>query len=308
MLHRSSRLAAALAGALALTLGLSGCVVLREGGTEPAQSAGAQQAYTEVVPLPESVKERGYLVFGSQLASPPMNFPADKGYQGINVDVVEEIGNLLGVEIRWKQLPFAGLIPAVKSKQIDAGIDLIGDTQERAQVVDFSNYMNQATSPLVQRGNPHGIESAADLCGLPIAIVRGGVQLELAEDENDKCLQEGKKPIEINQFSAPGDARLSVQAGRTAAFLGNTPVMRYIAENKATSKVFEMGGEATYQRQPIGIITAKDRRDLKQSIQSALDVMQAEGTVDELLAKWEIQDLALDAPQDEANEETGAGQ
>ncbi|WP_417374110.1 ABC transporter substrate-binding protein [Glutamicibacter protophormiae] len=290
-----------------LVTGLSGCVVLREGGQAAEQSAGATQAYSEVVPLPESIRERGYLVFGSQLASPPMNFPDGKGYQGINVDVAKEIGRRLGVQIRWKQLPFAGLIPAVKSRQVDAGIDLIGDTEERASVVDFSNYMNQATSPLVQRGNPHHIESAADLCGLPIAIVRGGVQLELAEAENKKCEEKGEPVIQVNQFSAPGDARLSVQAGRTAAFLGNTPVMRYIAESKATRDVFEVGGEVTYQRQPIGIITGKDRRDLKKSIQSTLDVMQADGTMDKLLEKWNLQDLALNVPGPET-EETEAPQ
>lgn len=294
MLRRFSRATAALAAGLALCLGASGCVVLRPGGSAAPEDPAAQQSYTEVQPLPESVRERGYLVFGSQLASPPMNFPAEKGYQGINVDLVEEIGRRLGVEIRWKQLPFAGLIPAVKSRQIDAAVDLIGDTPERAQVVDFSNYMNQATSPLVQRGNPHGITSVQDLCGLPVAIVRGGVQLELAEEENAKCLEQGKKAIEINQFSAPGDARLSVQAGRTAAFLGNTPVMRYIAEAPATGKVFEMGGDATYQRAPIGIITGKDQRELTESIRSALDVMRADGSIDAMLSKWKVEDLALE--------------
>ncbi|NAZ16175.1 transporter substrate-binding domain-containing protein [Glutamicibacter soli] len=301
MIRRFSRLLS-LATAAALVAGLSGCVVLREGGQASDTGTQETRVHTEIVQLPESIKDRGYLVIGSQLASPPMNFPAGTGYQGINVDLVNEIGAKLGVDIRWKQLPFAGLIPAVKSKQIDAAIDLIGDTSERAEVVDFSNYMNQATSPLVQRGNPHNIESAADLCGLPIAIVRGGVQLELAEEENAKCVEEGEKPIEINQFSAPGDARLSVQAGRTAAFLGNTPVMRYIAESEATRDVFEMGGEATYQLQPIGIITAKDQRDLKESIQSAIDVLRANGTIDTLLAKWKVQDLALAAPEKETGE------
>lgn len=290
----------ALCTAAITVVALSGCVVLREGGQSQRESDASRQVHQEIVPLPEEIKKRGHLVFGSQLASPPLNFSDGDTYKGINIDIAEEIGRRLDVEIKWKQYPFAGLIPAVQSRQVDAGIDLIGDTEERARAVDFSNYMNQATSPLVKRGNPHKIKSAADLCGLSVAIVRGGVQLELAQEENEKCLENGKPAIDIKQFAAPSDARLSVQAGRTAAFLGNTPVMRYVAESEATRDTFEMGGEATYQLQPIGIITAKDRTDLKESIQSALDVMQADGTIDQLLEKWDLKDLSLGSDTDDA--------
>lgn len=287
---------------LAATLALGGCVVLRPGAS--ANEAGAEQveAHTQIVELPEAVRARGTLVIGSQLASPPLIFQREGGnkIQGINKDIADEVGKRLGVKIEWKQFPFAGLIPAVQSGQVDAGMDLIGDTDKRRAAVDFANYMNQATSPLVRRGNPHDINSAADLCGLPVAIVRGGVQLELAEETSKNCVAEGKKPVEINQYGAPGDARLSVQAGRDAAFLGNTPVMRYISEQEATRSVFEMGGEATYQLQPIGIITSKGNREVHDSIQSALDLMQADGTIAAILKEWRTEDLALDAPAKES--------
>jgi polar amino acid transport system substrate-binding protein len=76
--------------------------------------------------------------------------------------------------------------------------------------------------------------------------------------------------------------------------------MRYIAEQEATKAVFEVGGEATYQLQPIGIITAKDKVSVHDSIQSALDLMQADGTLARILAKWHAEDLALKAPAKES--------
>lgn len=287
---------------LTATLALSGCVILRPGVSANEQGAVRGEAHTRIVELPASVKDKGVMVIGSQLASPPLIFQQDGGKQieGINKDIADEVGKRLGVKVEWKQFPFAGLIPAVQSGQVDGGMDLIGDTEQRRAAVDFANYMNQATSPLVRRGNPHHIESAADLCGLPVAIVRGGVQLELAEQTSKDCVEQGKKPVEINQYGAPGDARLSVQAGREAAFLGNTPVMRYISEQKATSSIFEMGGEATYQLQPIGIITAKGNREVHESIQSALDLMQADGTIAGILKEWNTEDLALDTESKEA--------
>lgn len=285
----------ALCLALATTLALGGCVVLRPGVSANQDGAEQGAAHTAIVKLPSEIKDKGVLVFGSQLSSPPLIFQKDGSgdIEGINKDVADEVGKRLGVKITWSQLPFAGLIPAVQSGKADAGIDLIGDTDQRRAAVDFANYMNQATSPLVQRGNPHGINSVDDLCGLPVAIVRGGVQLELAQETSGTCLDEGKKEIKIDQYSAPGDARLSVQSGRDAAFLGNTPVMRYISEQAATKNIFEMGGDATYQLQPIGIITAKNRPEIHESIQSALDLMQADGDIAKILAKWDTEDLAL---------------
>ncbi len=294
--------ATALSLGLAAAVALSGCVVLRPGVSANATGAEQKTAYTRLVELPAAIKDKGVLVIGSQLASPPLIFQvnASNTIEGINKDIADEVGKRLGVKIEWTQLPFAGLIPAVQSGKVDAGMDLIGDTEQRRAAVDFANYMNQATSPLVRRGNPQGIHSVDDLCGLSVAIVRGGAQLELAEDTSKKCVAEGKKPIQIDQYSAPGDARLSVQAGRDAAFLGNTPVMRYITEQKATKSIFEMGGETTYQLQPIGIITAKGDPALHDSIQSALDMMQTDGTIAKILKKWNTEDLALAAPAKES--------
>lgn len=290
--------ALALLVSLSTVMALTGCIVLRPGTAAKEAEAESSAAHTQIVELPAATKDKGVLLIGSQLASPPLVFQSEGSgkVKGINKDIATEVGKRLGVKIAWEQLPFAGLIPAVQSGKVDAGMDLIGDTEQRATAVDFANYMNQATSPLVRRGNPHDIKSAEDLCGLPVAIVRGGVQIELAEETSEKCVDSGKKPVQIDQYSSPGDARLSVQSGRDAAFLGNTPVMRYISEQKATKSIFEVGGKTTYQLQPIGIITAKNNREMHDSIQSALDMMAADGTTASILKKWDTEDLALEQP------------
>lgn len=69
--------------------------------------------------------------------------------------------------------------------------------------------------------------------------------------------------------------------------------MRYISEQEATKTFFEVGGREAYQMQPIGVITSKQNRELRESIQSVLDLMAEDGTTAELLAKWDVEDLAL---------------
>lgn len=151
-----------MSSAVALALGtLTGCVVLTPGTAASGPDDTAQATHTEIVELPEEIRERGVLRMGSQLASPPLIFQAEgtTDVEGINKDIADEVGKRLGVSVSWSQFPFAGLIPAVQSGKVDAAMDVIGDTDERRQAVDFANYMNQATSPLVQRGNPHGVFS-----------------------------------------------------------------------------------------------------------------------------------------------------
>lgn len=281
-----------------IAAGTAGCVVLRPGATAGQGDGSSTQRYTEILPLPEDRRDQP-LRFGSQVSSPPLNFYAEDNttVRGINADIAEAVAEKLGVTVQWTQLPFAGLIPAVQSGKIDAGIDLIGDTESRRGSVDFSNYMNQATSPLVRAGNPEGISGVEDLCGMAVAVVRGGVQIELAEEASAECAEQGKPGLDVNQYNNPGDARLAVQSGRVVAFLGNTPVMRFIAEAPATSSVFDVAGETTYQRAPIGIITAKSETELRESIRSALDLLRADGTIDEILARWDVSDLALEAAE-----------
>ncbi|MER5390990.1 ABC transporter substrate-binding protein [Saccharopolyspora sp. NPDC002686] len=293
--HRSTRPVVVLAVLAACAALLSGCLVPRAAGGKDQQGVSVPSGPAR---LPDEIRQRGVIVVAGQLASPPLGYLDSDGktVRGLNKDIAEELGRRLGVQVRFEQYPFAGLIPAVQSGKADVAMDLIGDTEERRRLVDFVDYLDQATTMLVPQGNPLGLGDVGDLCGRAVAVVRGGVQLALAEETSGKCAASGKPPLDVQQLNNPADARLQVQSGRVAAFLGNTPVLRYIADTAEGGQLFDTAGSGQHQRQPIGIITAKDKTELRDALIATLGGMFSDGSLARLVDQYGLGDLALQKP------------
>ena len=78
-------------------------------------------------------------VIGSDVAFAPFEFKKDGKYEGIDIDIVNEIAKLEGFEVEWKHMDFSGIIGAVQSGQLDGAIAGMTINDERRQTVDFSD-------------------------------------------------------------------------------------------------------------------------------------------------------------------------
>jgi polar amino acid transport system substrate-binding protein len=248
--------------------------------------------------LPEDIRSSGQLVIGSELTTPPLTYRAEDGQTilGLNYDLAQAMGEVLDVEVVFEQYSFSGLIPVVRSGKVDPAMDIINDTQERQEVVDFVDYLENGTTMLLKAGNPDGIAVLSDLCGHSAALIRGSVQIPLVEEQSDTCVAEGREPVRIMQFAAPPEARLQVQHGRVSAFFGNTPVMIYLAENADGGTAFEAATTEQYLPQPVGVIFAKGDEQLRDTVLAALQKLWDDGTYQSLLEKYNLADLALEKP------------
>ena len=96
----------------------------------PLAAAAAGQAADEDLPL---------LVAGMDAGHPPFGFRDSKTgeFMGFDVDIIRAIGRTAGFRVKVENIPFDGLIPALKTRTIDIAINDIGITAERAKSVDF---------------------------------------------------------------------------------------------------------------------------------------------------------------------------
>src|SRR5437764_2680064 len=102
------------------------------------------------------------LIIGMELNYPPFEM-VDPGGQpsGISVEMARALGKYLGREIRIENMPFDGLIPALKTSKIDLIISSMTATPERAHSIDFSDpYLRTGICLLINKAAP--IESIAD--------------------------------------------------------------------------------------------------------------------------------------------------
>ena len=93
---------------------------------------------------------------------------------GISVDLAKALGQYLHREVRIENIPFDGLIPALKTGKIDLIISSMTATPERAQSIAFSEpYLRTGLCLLVNRhANIHSIEQA-DQPGCTIVVKQG---------------------------------------------------------------------------------------------------------------------------------------
>jgi polar amino acid transport system substrate-binding protein len=103
------------------------------------------------------------LVVGMELNYPPFEMIDAQGKpSGISVEMAEALGRFLSRDLKTENIPFDGLIPALKTGKIDLVISSMTATPERAQSIDFSEaYLRTGLALLVNQSA--GIHSIADV-------------------------------------------------------------------------------------------------------------------------------------------------
>lgn len=232
---------------------------------------------------------------GSITNSPPMISYASDGttLQGAIVDLAAAMSKQMGRTIAFESIPFKGLLPAMEAKRIDITFTLMNDTPEREKVIDFVDFFNLGTMLLIQKGNPQHVDSLETLCGKTVSTVQGSTQVALVDETNAKCSAAGKPAIDNLQYAQPSDARLQVQTGHVAAFLGNTPVMVYLAKTAGDGTIFDVVRGHEYQPVPLGIGVAKSNTALRDALQKSLDALIADGTYRKILEKHGVESGAV---------------
>lgn len=232
---------------------------------------------------------------GSITNSPPMISYASDGttLQGAIVDLAAAMSAQMGRKIVFESMAFNGLLPAMEAKRIDIVFSLMNDTPEREKLIDFVDFFNLSTMLLIKKGNPEKVESLETACGKKVSTVQGSTQIALVDDASAKCVAAGKAAIENLQYAQPSDARLQVQSGRVAAFLGNSPVMVYLAKTAGDGKIFDVVQGHVYQPVPLGIGVAKSNTQLRDALQKSLNALIADGTYRKILEKHGVESGAL---------------
>lgn len=119
--------------------------------------------------------ERRELIVGMELAYPPFEMTDAQGRPaGVSVDLAAALGRALGREVKVENIPFNGLIPALKTGKIDLIISSMTATPERAQSISFSEpYLRTGLCLLVRRDSPIQGIADADKPGVTIAVKQG---------------------------------------------------------------------------------------------------------------------------------------
>jgi polar amino acid transport system substrate-binding protein len=115
------------------------------------------------------------LIVGMELNYPPFEMVDDQGKPaGISVEMAEALGRFVGSAVQIQNIPFDGLIPALKTGKIDLIISSMTATAERAQSIDFSEpYLRTGLCLLINKQAGIHTIADADSPGFTIAVKQG---------------------------------------------------------------------------------------------------------------------------------------
>jgi polar amino acid transport system substrate-binding protein len=236
---------------------------------------------------PAALVHPGALTFCSDIGYPPMEFDDAGTPNGADIAIGRRLGRLMGVKVRFAGTPFDDIIPAVRANTCDAAISSLTNTAERAQLVNFVDYLEVGQSLMVQTSNPHGIKRLDDLAGMRVAVQAGTTN----EDFLRQRAKGDEDPPVIRAFEKDTDATEALKRGDVDAYFGDSPVVAYHIGREALTYAF---AGKPINPEPIGIAVAPDAHELHAELQRGIDAMYADGSMAKILARWKLDDFALD--------------
>jgi len=202
---------------------------------------------------------------------------------GLDTELAEATFKCLGVPIEFSVGSWSGQLPAVANGQTDIMWDTLYYTPERAQQMNFVIYFRAATGGLVAKGNPKKINGLDDVCGARAAAALGSVEEKQFHDMSDKCVADGKEPIEVVVAADIPAGFRAVMNDRADLFLINLGLVdQMVADNPDTLERAFM----ILTDYKVGVGVNKQETELAQAIMDGLAAIRADGTEKAIYDKY----------------------
>ncbi len=281
-----------IAAALVVTLlVLAGCAASDNGGTiggGPITKVAPAPAGSLHSQLPPDVAARGTLRVGAFVGRAPLLFYATgtTTAEGIDQDILQAMGRLLGVTISLGNLPLQKLGPEVLAGHLDAFDSGFVDLKAfQGAGIDFVDDMIGRSSVLVREANPAKVIGPDDLCGRKVSLLAGTAQQVTGVNLDTRCKSRHKPEITFRGEADHTTALADVVNGSVDALLDDAVVAAYTAEVSSGAASVKVVGAAV-DPLPYGIGVAKTNPQLRDALVAALQGIIRDGEYDAALAKW----------------------
>lgn len=230
--------------------------------------------------LVEQIRARGHIYNGVNAANPPFEFVDASGViVGYDVDLANEFGEWLGVEVATVDTAWDGVIPTLYTGQFDMIWSAMTITDLRKEAVNFSQPYAADQAIWIALATDASVDSLDDLEGKGICTQASSAY----EAHAQRVLAEAGVNAEIKSFQDFPTAYLALENGdcavATSSTLNNLPLNEQRAGVFRNAIVFD---EANY----VGVATRLPDTDLADAIRTFIDEIKSNGRIEELQTKW----------------------
>ena len=273
------------AAALVLSLAACGSTASSAASSEAASpeaassdaassEAASSEAASETETAELSTVEPGKLIMSTNAAFPPYEMTIDSGeFEGIDIETAQAIADKLGLELQIDDMDFDAALLAVQQGKADMVMAGVTVTDERQNVMDFTDsYATGIQSIIVKEDSD--IASVDDLAGKKIGTQRGTTgYLYCSDDFGDENVVAYDNGLTAVQMLNNGQVDCVV--------IDNAPAKEFIAANPGLKLL-----DTAYVEESYAIGVGKGNTELKDAINTALEELKADGTLQAIVDKY----------------------
>ena len=258
---------------IAMLLALVMCFALVAcGGSSDASDDTADAGFTTVV--------EGQLIMATNAAFPPYEYYEGSEIVGIDAEICGAIADKLGLELVIEDMEFNAINEAVKSGKVDIGFGAMTVTEERKELIDFTDSYATGVQVVIVTEDS-AITSVDDLFAEGANHIIG-VQISTTGDMYTTWDIEDEGLGTIDRFSKGADAVQALLTGKVdCVVIDNSPAETFVAEN-AGLKILE----TEYITEEYAASLSKDNPELYAAVNGALQELIADGTVQAIIDKY----------------------
>ena len=211
----------------------------------------------EAKPVYTVAMDAAYPPFGSQDLK-------SKEYVGYDVDIIKAIAAKEGFAVKIRNLQVDGLIPALRTGNIDIAINDITITPDRAKNVDFSHRYY--------------------IAGLGVVVQKNNRTIRTAKDLEGKRLGVSIKNADVHVYNQLNEAYLELRNGGVDAVVNDIPTNDYYVATAGRGAVKALPVALT--QEDLGIAVKKGNTKLLTQINDGLAKIKKDGEFAKIYHKW----------------------
>ncbi len=249
-----------------------------EGETSSEASATEAGDYGEFTTI-----EEGKLIMSTNAQFPPYEMVADgegfngTGFEGIDVEIASAIADKLGLELQIDDMEFDSALLAVQNNTADVMLAGLSYSEERDEVVDFTDsYATGVQVVIVKDGSDVTMDNLGEKM---IGTQRGTTGYIYASDTPENG---GYGEDHVSAYDNGATAVQALVNGQVdAVIIDEAPAKEFVAANEGLTIL-----PGNWVEEKYCAAVNEGNTALQNAINTALNELMDDGTVDEIIAKY----------------------
>jgi len=176
----------------------------------------------EVSSAAESMEKNKVVHIVTHAVNAPFEFGAGTGVQGLDIDIGNEIGKDLGIEVKWvKASGYERMFELLRNGESEIIISAVASDPKKAEEFAFSNPYYDSGDAIAHQRNKFDIKDLASLSGKKVGVATG------RPGDTFMTNQKTATGVTISRYATMDDALGALNRTEIDAVVGDEPLITY---------------------------------------------------------------------------------